>query len=441
MEIPEKVAIFGLGKTGLSLVRFLKKMERKIIVFDEKKEEDLKEALAELEEYEFERRFGEEALREPFDAPLVLFSPGVQKEHPFLKKAEEEGKIVMGELEFSSRFIKEPIIAVTGTNGKTTTTTLLGEILRKAFGEIFVGGNIGRPLIDYVYEGKKAKFLVLEVSSFQLDSAETFRPSIAILLNITEDHLERYRNFEAYRNSKFKIFKNQKPSDFAILKKGLLKSERIRSKIYYFSAEETLEEGAFLKDRLMVVRVKGREFLYRRDNSPLFGLHNTENLLSILLASHLLDIDKELIEETIGNFKGLPHRLEFVGEKDGVFFYNDSKATNVDATKRAIESLDGRIILIAGGRDKGGSYKVLLPYMNKIKALILFGEAKEKIGKELGEYTQTFFEKDLFYAVHRAKRIAEEGDKILFSPMCSSFDMFRNYEERGENFKKIIEGL
>lgn len=441
MEIPGSVAVFGLGKTGVALVKFLSSIGRRLTVIDEREESELSTAISQLQGIEFERRLGKNTFHLSFDAPLLLFSPGIPLDHPILAQARREGVTVMGELEFASQFVKEPIVAVTGTNGKTTAVTLLGEILKKAYGNVFVGGNIGTPLTEYLLQGQRAELICLEVSSFQLESIETFRPCIAVLLNVTEDHLDRYTDFDAYRRAKFRVFENQLEQDFAIMRNELRGLEAVRSRVLPFSLEGWFDEGAFLKDGAMCVRVQGKEFLYRRDISPLRGPHNTENLLSVILAAHLLQVDRAVIEETISRFRGLPHRMEKVREIEGIEFYNDSKATNVDATIRAIESFDRTIVLISGGRDKGGSYRPLLPHLRRVRALILFGEARKKIEDELGEHVSCFVQADLRSAVRKAREIAQKGDVVLFSPMCSSFDMFRSYEERGQVFKSIVEEM
>jgi UDP-N-acetylmuramoylalanine--D-glutamate ligase len=330
---------------------------------------------------------------------------------------------------------------VTGTNGKTTTTTLLGRVFQAAYQAVFVGGNIGVPLIDYVLGGEKARYVIAEISSFQLETIETFRPRTSILLNITEDHLDRYTAFADYIDAKMRIFRNQTSTDQALLSADITGVDRIEARKYFFSTRTGLDEGAFIEGNELHVRVEGRTFSYSRDISPLVGIHNSENLLSVLLTSHLHGIDRETIEETIRDFKGLPHRVEFVREINGVKFYNDSKATNVDATKRALESMEGNVILVAGGKDKGGSYAFLTGLAGRIRGLVLIGEATERIESELGTYVRTFPEASLEAAVERAFRLAKTGDTVLFSPMCSSFDMFENYKVRGNAFKRIVEAL
>jgi len=262
-----------------------------------------------------------------------------------------------------------------------------------------------------------------------------------MLLNITEDHLDRYRSYDEYIGAKLRIFENQNEKDVAVINKNIMIHTPIKAKKFFFSIKDILDEGAFYKDGFMFVRLDGKEYIYRRDLSPLTGEHNTENLLSCLIVSHIVGVDRAVIEDTLKKFRGLPHRVEFIKNIDGITFINDSKATNVDATKRALEGMKGNVILIAGGKDKGGSYKEIASEMRKVKALFVIGEAKERIEKELGLYTKVFKEKDLKDAVIKAYEMAEKGDTVLFSPMCSSFDMFRDYKERGNVFKQIVESI
>ncbi len=439
--IPERVLVVGLGATGVSLVKFLSSLGKKVTVADAKDESDLAPRLKELESVPFIGRFGPHKVGDFLDHELIVISPGVDTNLPYLAEARQRGARVIGEIELASAFIEEPIIAVTGTNGKTTTTTLLGRLFQKAFGRVFVGGNIGDPLINYVLSGVRAPYIIAEISSFQLETIEAFHPRTTILLNITEDHLDRYPSFAAYVAAKMRVFENQRAGDCALINADIDNTNGIEAKKFYFSIRKRLPEGAFLEQDLLRVRVGGKEFTYRRDLSPLVGMHNTENILSALLASHLHGIDKEVVEEVIRSFRGLPHRVEFVREIGAVRFFNDSKATNVDATKRALEGMDGPIILIAGGRDKGGSYGFIAGLAGKLKALVLIGEAQERIEKELGSFVRVFIEGGLQEAVDRALRIATKDDTILFSPMCSSFDMFDNYKTRGDAFKRIVEAL
>jgi UDP-N-acetylmuramoylalanine--D-glutamate ligase len=441
VELPDRALVVGLGMTGVSLVKFLSQKGCKVTVTDAKPEEELAPALAALDSTPFVGHFGNHARQDFLSHPLVVLSPGVDSGLPLLADARKAGVKVIGEIELAAAFIREPIIAITGTNGKTTTTTLMGRLFERAFGDVFVGGNIGNPLIEYVIGGRAARYLICEISSFQLETIERFRPETAILLNITADHLDRYPSFEAYVAAKWKVFENQTADDYALLTRDLAPSSRLAAKTLFFSTRETLQEGAFMRGGELVVRVGGQEFSYRRDLSPLVGIHNSENLLSVLLSAHLHGIDRDVIGEVIRDFKGLSHRVEFVREVGGVAFYNDSKATNVDATLRALESMGSRVILIAGGKHKGGSYRVLEPALDRVAGLVLFGEAKEIIAGELGALVPTHVEKDMADAVTRAHSLARTGDTVLFSPMCSSFDMFRDYKDRGEKFRTLVEAL
>jgi len=441
MNLPDKILVVGLGATGIATVKFLAGLGKQITITDTKKEEDLTVALTGLKNVRFEGHFGGHRVDDFLSHPLIVISPGVDSELPEIKEARQKGIRVSGEIELASMFVKEPIIAITGTNGKTTVTSLLGEIFTKAYGDVFVGGNIGNPLFNYVLEGRKAKYVILEISSFQLETIETFHPQTSVLLNITEDHLDRYRNYEEYITAKYRIFENQTGVDHAVLNGNLKTDYDIKADKLFFTTREKLDEGAFFDEGNMHVRLSGREFVYKRTLSPLIGIHNTENILSALLVSHIYGIEQQVVEEVLRSFKGLAHRVEPIRELNGVRFYNDSKATNVDATRRALESIEGKVILIAGGKDKGGSYTVIADLMDKVKGMILIGEAKERISDELGGFAKTYMEKDLNSAAERALEIADTGDIVLFSPMCSSFDMFRDYKERGNIFKKIVESM
>lgn len=441
MTLPDDILIVGLGMTGVATARFLAKMGKKITIVDEKPESDLSASLKALEGVQFLSRFGAHRREDFLAHPLIVISPGVDSELPLLREAKKMGIKVIGEMELAFGFIDAPIIAITGTNGKTTVTALIGEIFKKAFDDVFVGGNIGDPLINYPLKGMKSRYVIIEVSSFQLETIETFRPQTAVLLNITEDHLDRYRNFAEYRDAKYRIFENQKGDDYTILNTSLPAIDGIQAKKLFFSSQEEVLEGAFFTDGMLTVRIHGEEHRYERIFSPLVGIHNTENLLAALLVAHIYGIHTECIKEVVRDFKGLPHRIEVVRRIDNVLFYNDSKATNVDSTKRALESVDGSVVLIAGGKDKGGSYTVIADQMKKVRALILIGEAKERIHADLGKYSDTYMENDLSSAVKRALEVAKDGDVVLFSPMCSSFDMFKDYKDRGNQFKAVVEAL
>lgn len=440
MKLPEEILIVGLGATGIATAKYLHSIGKRIALADEKNESELSARLAELEGIPFKGHFGQHRTEDFLAYPMIVLSPGVDSELPILKLARESGVRVAGEIELASTFIQEPIIAVTGTNGKTTTTTLIGEIFGKAFGDVFVGGNIGTPLIQYL-QGAPKPYVIVEISSFQLETTHAFKPNTAILLNIAEDHLDRYRSFNEYKDAKYRIFQNQTETDYAIINTNILPAIDGKSKILPFSTQQETSEGAFSRNGNMYVRLEGREFVYRRELSPLIGLHNTENILTALLTAHIYGVDQAITEDVLKTFKGLPHRIQFVRMKNGVSYYDDSKATNVESTKKALDSMDGKVILIAGGKDKGGSYEIIKTVASKIKAVIVIGEAQQRIITELGDAIDVLAEGSMESAVRRAFDMAAYGDNVLLSPMCSSFDMFRDYKERGNVFRSIVESL
>jgi len=441
LAIPDRVLVVGAGASGISCAKFLAGLARKVTITDMKTEAELSSAVKSLDGVPFTGHFGGHDRKDFLSHELIVISPGIITDHPLLAEARANGARVIGEIELAASFIEEPVIAVTGTNGKTTVTTLLGRVFGAAFENIFVGGNIGNPLIDYVAAGQKAAYVIAEISSFQLETIETFRPHIAILLNITEDHLDRYEAFVDYVVAKMAIFRNQVSEDLALLSTAIRGVDGIRARKFFFSTDRALSEGAWVEGDTLNVRIGSGLTSYRRSLSPLVGIHNSENLLSVILAAHLCGIERPIIEEAIRDFNGLPHRVEFVREIGGVRFYNDSKATNVDATKRALESMEGKVVLIAGGKDKGGSYACITGLKDRIKGLVLIGEARQRIEAELGPMVRTYAEDGLQQAVERAYALSTKGDTVLFSPMCSSFDMFENYKVRGNVFKQLVEAL
>jgi UDP-N-acetylmuramoylalanine--D-glutamate ligase len=306
MDIPDRILIVGLGASGIAAARFLSRKGKTIGLADEKNAAELAGPLADLEGIAFTGHFGPHRAEDFASYPLIVLSPGVASELPVLRRAPEAGVRVIGEMELAASFITEPVIAITGTNGKTTTTTLIGEIFSRAFGSVFVGGNIGNPLINYVAGDAKTSHVIVEVSSFQLETIETFRPATAVLLNITEDHLDRYRSYDAYRQAKYRIFDNQGSGDFAIVRKGLDVVMKGSPRVLPFSVSEELDEGAFSKNGKLHVRMDGAETSWPRDLSPLAGIHNTENILAALLVARIHGVDGQVIEEALRTFRDCP---------------------------------------------------------------------------------------------------------------------------------------
>lgn len=377
----------------------------------------------------------------------IILSPGVPHDMALIKSASERKIPVVGELELASRFIDTPIIAVTGTNGKTTVTTFLGRMLENAGFNVFVGGNIGTPLIAYAAGEQKADYLVLEVSSFQLDTIHTFSPYISIILNISPDHLDRYPDYEAYIRSKLRLYENQNDGQYLILNHD---DQRLSSvspssgvSLLFYGSEKGEGLHAFLEGGRISASLNGStRQSFSLDAFALPGSHNQENLLGAVLAGMVLGIDAAMIQKTINQFKGLPHRLEYVGEVNGVLFYNDSKATNVDAAVRAVTSFDRSLILIAGGRHKGADYAPLITAgRGRVKGAVFLGEAKGLLAESFGDEIPFSLAENMEEAVFRAFSMARKGDAVLLAPACSSFDMFSDYPHRGRVFREAVEGL
>ena len=444
----KKILVVGLGKTGLALTEFLKRQGARIMVSDARGREELASILN-----------ADSAAASPLlieggghtvdfflQADLILVSPGIPLELLPLKAAREKGIPIWGELELFSRVCRTPIIAVTGTNGKTTTTALINEMLLEAGFSTFLGGNIGRPLVEYLLNGQDKDFVVAEISSFQLDSTRHFCPRVGVLLNITEDHLDRYPDFQAYIHSKAGLFHNQDEDDAAVLNwddplvHGI--GKQLKGAVYYFSRTEPLPLGAYLDQDRLRLNLSGPPEEYDLQAFPLSGVHNRENALAAVLGARLLGAAPEAVQRALERFKGFRHRLEWVAEVRGIQFFDDSKGTNVGAVVKALEGFSRPVILIAGGRDKGGDYGPLKGLVReKVKALILIGEAREKMREQLGDLTPTELADSLETAVFWSFRQGEPGDVVLLSPGCSSFDMFRDYAQRGEVFQQAVKAL
>lgn len=452
MEVAgKKVLIIGAARSGVACAKFLAQRGAIVALNDRKPiEEWSPEAVALKDE-------GVGCL--PGDVPmwlldqveLVVMSPGVPSRIIPARYAERAGAEVIGEIELASRFLRGRIVAITGSNGKTTTTTLIGEILKDAGLFVQVGGNIGTPLISLVDSSKDDGWTVVEVSSFQLETIVEFHPAVALCLNVTPNHLDRYETLMDYAAAKHRIFRNQTPSDLAILNADdeIVSSwaQGLRAHVVEFSARRELEEGIFLRNgREIVSRTQnGERVLMMRDEMQLRGLHNVENVLAALAAGLACGAAPDSMRETVRRFKAVEHRLEFVAEIDGVKFYNDSKATSVDATLKALEAFadePGKVILILGGRGKQAPYAPLAPLIeSRVRKLILIGEDAATIEKELTGIAPMERARDMTDAVRRSFAAAQPGDIVLLAPACASFDMFQSFEHRGRVFKSEVSGL
>lgn len=439
----KKVLVLGLARTGRECARFLVSRGAHVWVSDVRPEQELKQEMETLAGMPIHYRLGGEDPSWLDAVDLVIPSPGVPASNPLLEEAGSRGIEVMSEIELASRCLRTPLIAITGTNGKSTTTTLIGEILKAADFKVFVGGNIGAPLIGFVAEDWG--WGVVEISSFQLEWTDRFRPRVAVLLNLTEDHLDRYPSFSDYCHAKERIFKAQTNRDTAVLNREdplvWAMRERIQAQIVSFGFSE-VDEGVFATANEIIWRGGSGEEKFPLGRVKIRGVHNLENIMAAVATAKAVGAAAPVIQRGLEGFAGLEHRLEFVRETHGVRYYDDSKGTNVGAVVKSLASFSAPVILIAGGVDKGGGYDALRDGIRqKVKRLVLFGAAKQKIAQALGHLTDTVLVDDLPAAVQDAFEHADPGDVVLLSLACSSFDMFRNYAERGDLFKSLVRAL
>ena len=444
----KKVTVVGLGISGLWSARWLAGQGANVTVSEIRPETELAPDICrEIRRLGVRLEVGGHRRGTFLGAETIIISPGVPHNMELLGAAERRGIPVMGELELASRLIDTPMIAVTGTNGKSTVTALLGFMLEKAGFKVFVGGNIGTPLMAYAAGERKADYVVVEVSSFQLDTVETFCPLVSMILNVSPDHLDRYPDYESYCESKLKIFRNQGNGQYVVLND---QDEKLASvspssgvRVFRYGLERKTGREAFIQDKRICVRLDGKEM--NSFTSASFGLpgeHNLENLLGGVLTGLIIGIEPLIIQETIDEFKGLPNRLEMVAELDGVVFLNDSKATNVDAAVRAVRSFDRPLILLAGGRDKGADYTPLArAAQGRVKRAIFLGEARGLLASSFEGILPFSIANDLEEAVNMAFSWAKSGEVVLLAPACSSFDMFSDYSHRGKVFRDVVEGL
>ncbi|HZK88472.1 MAG TPA: UDP-N-acetylmuramoyl-L-alanine--D-glutamate ligase [Anaerovoracaceae bacterium] len=446
----KKVLVVGMGKSGVAAVQALIKLGAKVYVQDSKPKEEVNPQLIAFLEEKIEKMYFAEApaADEVFD--ILVLSPGVSPNIEFIEQAKKNGAEIIGELEIAYRVGKGNYVAITGTNGKTTTTTLVGQIFRNAGRNTYVVGNIGVAVISKALNAEDDEWLVTETSSFQLETIKYFKPRISAILNITPDHMDRHGNITKYGAAKARVFENQGKDDYFIVNyddKHLYKyAEKCKARVIPFSRMEELPLGVFVKGKNIVVRNLKGEIITICDKSQLQipGAHNLENALAAVAISYFAGIDPGIIAETLVNFLGVEHRMEFCGEIEGVRYVNDSKGTNPDASIKAIEAIDGSIILIAGGYDKGSTFEEFIGAFNgKIKTLILLGKTAGKI-KETAEkmgFVNIIMAKDMEECVREAVKVSTPGDTVLLSPACASWDMYDCFEQRGEHFKRCVSGL
>ncbi|MDD5285310.1 MAG: UDP-N-acetylmuramoyl-L-alanine--D-glutamate ligase [Desulfuromonadaceae bacterium] len=441
----KNILVVGLAKTGVACARFLASKGARVTVTDMRSEAALAGPLAELAEYDIIRELEQHNTATFLSADLIVVSPGVPMDLPQLAAAQQAGIEIISEIELASRFINAPLAAITGTNGKTTTTTLLGAIFKQNGYHTFVGGNIGNPLIEMADSHDRVDRVVAEISSFQLEWINSFRPTVAALLNLSEDHLDRYPSYQAYIDAKMRIFENQTEDDFAVVNRDdplvWNQTQKLKAHLFPFSRLHELDEGIFYREGVITYRHKGREECFLTAAIRLQGVHNLENIMAALASALLLGCRADDSFETILRFEPLHHRMEFVREINGVSWYEDSKATNVGSVVKALESFT-EITLIAGGKDKGGSYVPLATLVReRVHHLVLIGEAAERMASELDRLTDIRQAATLEEAVLLSAEITKPGGTVLMSPACSSFDMFRDYEERAQRFIAAVKAL
>jgi len=440
----KKILILGLARTGAASARLCCGLGAKVLVSDIKGEEELKEYIRMLEGVNVEFFLGShtESLLEGVD--LIVVSPGIPGSIPLLVKARSLGIEVISEIELAYNFLKSPVIAITGTNGKTTTTKLIKEILTEGGYKAISAGNIGNPLSGIPLDSSEYDYLVVEVSSFQLEGIINFKPFISLILNVTPDHLDRYRNIDEYAETKFRIFEKQGKGDFLILNYDDPMLRELKPQgdfsILYFSTKDAVIKGSYIEGDQIITRFGSTaKTVCPVSEVKLEGLHNLENVLAAITACSICEVTPDRIREALKKFKPPHHRMEFVRELNGVRFIDDSKGTNVGAVIKSLMSYSSPVILIAGGRDKNGDFFSLRDLVkSKVKSLVLLGEAKEKIKKSLGDIARIIDACSMEDAVRKSYAAASQGDVVLLSPGCASFDMFSSYEERGQVFKKAV---
>ena len=450
MELKNKrVLVVGIGKSGISAAMFLRGLGARVTVSDTRSAVALAEQIPALLDVGIMVESGGHGLLTFRRQDLIVISPGVSLDTPEIKQVISYGLPVIGELELASRFLKGGVVAITGSNGKTTTTSLIGKIFADSGLPTQVGGNIGLPVIELIAESSDGSVNVLEVSSFQLETTEQFHPRIAIILNITPDHLDRHGSFEKYVDAKEKIFANQTSADALVLNADDVTTQmcasRAKSNVYWFSGTKIVRQGAFVRDGVVcwIEKEGGKsEPILPISEIGLKGAHNVENVLAAVCAARLSGIEAEKIREAVASFKAVEHRLEYVCTANGVEYFNDSKATNVDAAIKAVASFKGCVHLILGGKDKDSDYTQMNEILtDRVKSVYTIGSAAEKIERQLAGVVKIVTAGTLASAVAKAAQAAVAGDVVLLAPACSSFDQFENYEHRGRVFRQLVMDL
>jgi len=442
----KRVLVIGLARTGVATSLFCVEREAIVTATDSRQESEISEVVARLRNAGVLVVFGTPAEKIFTEQDLIVPSPGVPADLPGLQTAHSAGVTVWSEIELADRFLNGKLIGITGSNGKTTTTSLIEHILRSAGIATVLAGNIGTPMIASVDKTRDDTVTVAELSSFQLELIESFRTNISVFLNLTPDHLDRHHTLEAYTAAKIRIFENQTEQDFAVLNADDPATTQVaptRPRVYWFSRKQRVAQGAYVPDAEIVFRHDGEEeTILRVEDIPLPGAHNLENVLAAVVACRLAGASSMAIAKGVRSFAGVEHRIEFVAEIGGVRYYNDSKATNVDATLKALDAFPGRILVVLGGKDKNSDYTVLRqPLRDKAILALLIGTAADKIEKQIEGSVAIERANTLQRAVEVASHAAQPGDVVLLAPACASFDQFQSYEHRGRVFKELVHQL
>jgi UDP-N-acetylmuramoylalanine--D-glutamate ligase len=440
------VLAIGLARTGVATALFCAKHNAIVTATDTRLESELGDGPAKLREAGVILELGGHVEKTYLVQDLIIPSPGVPADDPLLVKARSKGITIWSEIELAYRFLEGELIGITGSNGKTTTTTLVHHILQVGGKQAILAGNVGTPLISCVEQMSAGTVSAVELSSFQLELTDKFRPNIAVFLNLTPDHLDRHKTFEAYAAAKARIFIKQTELDAAVLNADDAPTVALAPKkpqVFWFSRKKIVDQGACVSGQDVVIMHRGKqEFVMKVAEIPLAGAHNLENVLAAATAARLAEVDAATIGKAIRSFSGVEHRLEFVTDVGGVRYFNDSKATNVDATLKALDAFPGRILIILGGKDKGSDYTVLQkPLREKAILALLIGAAADKIENQIAGSVAIERAGTLQYAVEVAAQTAKSGDVVLLAPACASFDQFQSYEHRGRVFKELVRGL